>query len=158
METQRFKIVGIGAPPSFKNGKVIINVGGKPRLITRPDRAKWMRQAVTQLETQRREQGIKRAERNTGKWNKLKRTDGRNVGVWVNSDGKGRLADPDGMLATIMDCLVKSGVLADDSPRYVTNARIGWHFNPNEESRTFITIWQETLTESDWYDKKEANV
>ena len=156
-DTLYFKIIGIGTPPSFKNGKIIVRVpGGGQRLVTRADRAKWMRQAIKQLETQRVEHGIKRAEKNTGKWNKVKRTDGRSVRVHVKWDGKGRLADPDGMLSTVMDCLVRSGVLADDSPRYVTSACVGWHYNPETPSDVCIAIWQETLEETDWYDKKKG--
>lgn len=147
----QLKIRGIGAPPSFKNGKVLVLVRGLHRLVTRADRRKWMNQAIRQFEDQRRLLGLRKAERNEGKWDKYNCPDALNVSVHVTWGGGGRLADPDGMLSTIMDCLVRAGVLADDSPRYIKAASVVWHWNPDEDTWIGITIWQETQKETDWY-------
>ena len=121
-----YKITDVGHPPSFKNGRMIVQVNGKPRLVTRADRQKWMIEATRQLERQRREKGLKRAEKGESGLPNKKWEPGAIVRVVVWWDGKGRLSDPDGMLVTIMDCLVKAGVLADDSPRYVKEVRLQW--------------------------------
>ena len=149
MDIQDYQIVGIDTPPSFKNGKVLVYVKGQARLVTCSRSKKWMQQATRQLERQRLEKGHKRAEKAQSKWNPSKServgSCGRKwergaivrVVVWWN--GKGRLADPDGMLATIMDCLVKAGILADDGPRYVNETRIGW-LDGVKDSKVMITI------------------
>ena len=146
-KTNAYEIVDIGPPPSFKNGKLIVHVGGKARLVTRSDRKKWMQQATQQLERQRRERGYKRVEKGESlpirKWKP-----GAIVRVSVCWDGKGRLADPDGMLTTIMDCLVKAGLLADDGPRYVNETRVGW-LGVVKDSKVTITIETRQEEQSD---------
>ena len=138
MDIQDYQIVGIDTPPSFKNGKVLVYVKGQARLVTCSRSKKWMQQATRQLERQRLEKGHKRVEKGESlpsrKWKP-----GAIVRVVVWWDGKGRLADPDGMLATIMDCLVKAGILADDGPRYVNETRLGW-LDGVKDSKVTITI------------------
>lgn len=136
-----YEIVDLGTPPSFKNGKVIVNGTGVgfPRLVTRSDRQKWMTAATRQLERQRREKGLKRAEKGKSGLPNRKWKPGAMVRVNVFWDGRGRLADPDGMLATLMDCIVKAGLVADDSPQYVNEVRLGWLGGSNV-SRVVITI------------------
>lgn len=133
----QYKIEGIGTPPSFKNGKVIIHVKGKARLITRSDRAKWMKIATAQLVAQRCSHGLPPAQKHTI-CRKMRAMDARFVVVTVRR-ASGRMADLDGMLSTIMDCLVKAQIIADDSPRYVQSVELKWA--DGEENLTEIWVY-----------------
>ena len=39
--------------------------------------------------------------------------------VWINIRGTRRQGDSDGKLSTILDCMVKEGIIRDDSVRFV---------------------------------------
>lgn len=121
-----YTIDGLGTVPSFKNGKKIVRVKGMPRLITRPDRARWMKACTNQLIAQRCSAGVPPAPqaREMGRERKTS-NDGCFVSVMVEH-ATGRMADPDGMLSTLMDCLVKARIITDDSPRYVHALEIKW--------------------------------
>lgn len=115
-------------PPSFKNGKVITHslALGRPLLITKPEHQKWMKDAVKQLVAQRLQQGTQSAQRpqksvSNKKWSKTSQT----VRIKVKWQS-GRLADIDGIANTIMDCLVKAKLIADDSPQFVKRIEIEW--------------------------------
>jgi len=140
-----YRIDGLGPVPSFKNGKQIIRVGGSPRLITRPDRRKWMQAAEMMIRAKvNRKPELSRAweKRETPKGkdriaNERKQAVCVRVALYISSLGT---ADPDGALATIMDVLVKSGALADDSPRYVKSAAVHWFECPKGQEGAQISI------------------
>lgn len=132
----KYVIEGIPTPPSFKNGKVLVYVSGKPRIITRADRKKWMKIATAQLVSKRNSAGIPPAKRIITR--RVDMLEKRFVSVTIHRAG-GRMADPDGMLSTIMDCLVKAKILADDSPRYVQSVELKWC--EGEENLTEINVF-----------------
>lgn len=48
------KVRGLAEVPSFKNSKQIVRLGKKAALITKPERQKWMEQAIQSFESQLR--------------------------------------------------------------------------------------------------------
>lgn len=45
---------GLEEVPSFKNSKQIVRIKGRPMLITKPERQKWMERATLAIESQLR--------------------------------------------------------------------------------------------------------
>lgn len=51
-----------------------------------------------------------------------------------------RRRDLDGALATVMDCLVKAGLLTDDSIKHAAPVWIGWHLTPGRSLLDILIV------------------
>jgi Holliday junction resolvase RusA-like endonuclease len=94
--------------PSFKNNKLARCINNKPVLITDPKKQAIMKEITLKL-------------------SRMKKVNDYPVCVetiFHLSDKRNR--DLDGMTATVMDCLVKAGILQDDSIKYVNRLEIGF--------------------------------
>lgn len=126
MKTQRYTIEGIGNPPSFKNGRMIVKKNGRPITITAPKARAWMKHAISQLEAQSSRALIELKPPGRGKLNlHHEHRTSCTVDITVHIATM-QAADIDGIAATIMDCLVRANILPDDGPRYVSEVTCRW--------------------------------
>ena len=145
-----FSIRGLGHAPSFKNGKEIIRIKGRPSITTKQSRKSWMARALFLLRSQKA--ALRLPARLTDKRptcqikdHMQRLTPERDQAVSINVTlGISSLAsaDIDGALATVSDCLTRSGVLADDAPRYVKSLTVGWQpvYPGKENAQIAVTL------------------
>ena len=107
-------------------------------LYTEPKVKRWLAVAAMQLKVQRINQGIPDHQKRQGRESLQtahKRAWKLEVKVMSNTL---RLADLDGVLSSVCDCLVHAGCIADDAPKYLKDERVRWE--PSKETKVIITI------------------
>lgn len=142
----RLRLAGLGHTPSFKNGKEIIRIKGRPAITTKQSRKSWMAHAIFKLRQQC--QALELPPRLTEKRPTCQISDRmerlaheRSLAVSLKvTVGISDLssADIDGALATVSDCLTKAGGIPDDAPRYVKSMSVSWQ--PVERGGEFAEI------------------
>lgn len=104
-------------------------------MITQPRVSRWMRVVIKKIAAQRKHPPLKRQTEKQKQKAEVALKNANRVSIVVGASSL-RLADLDGMVATLMDCLVRAGALGDDAPRYVSSI----HADIEYSKETFVKI------------------
>lgn len=106
-------------------------------MITQARVSRWMNVVIKAIASQRKHPPLKKqiAKQKQKVGVEMAFKMAKRVSIVVGASSL-RLADLDGMVATIMDCLVRAGALEDDAPRYVSSI----HADIEYSKKTFVKI------------------